>query len=328
MQYPDFKYVEVAVNGAHNRNNLADIRAVKHYIGHTEAYMTFFRYNEEIVDHFQEKQTVKGYQGNAYADWLPIDIDSDDLYEAQDYVQLFIQNLEEYDIDPNCCRFYFSGSKGFHIMIPSGVFGATPDPLIHKRFRKIAEVLTKGIKTDMSIYNKTRIFRLPNTINGKSGLYKIELYPFQISNSDIQTILEQAKQPGERLEIEEEYDVSAELEEIFHAPIATKPTTAKTGDVDKYICMATVMKGVGEGERDNAAVRVASHLKKHGLNGDMIWVALDEWNKKNDPPLETHELERVYQQGFSEYDFGCHDSLMKKYCDPNCIFYKQHWGRF
>ncbi|SDJ20582.1 primase C-terminal domain-containing protein [Natribacillus halophilus] len=327
MKYPDYHNVEVAYNGAHNRNNITHIGAVKNFSGHRETYMTYFRYNDEMIDHFQDKQTVSGYKGSAYADWLPIDVDSDSLDEAQDNMRALMINLEDYNIDTSCCRFYFSGSKGFHVMIPSGVFGAKPDPQNDKRFKKVASLLTEGVQTDMSIYQKTRIFRLPNTINGKTGLYKIELYPFQITNDSISGILDAARQPGERLEIDTEYDESEELKEAYDAPIQANQTKPNTGKPETYICMSTMMKGVPDGERDNVGVRVSSHLKKHGLNAEMSWVAMDEWNKKNDPPMETDRLETVYQQGM-KYEFGCHDFLLAKYCDPDCKFYKSHWGRF
>src|SRR5690606_14230057 len=176
MIHPTFRFVDTAFKGVNNRNNIKDIHNVKDFIGLSDCYATYFRYNNEMIFHFREKNTVGGYQGQAYADWLPIDIDSENLQEAQDSLNKFVQNLKGYEINPSICRFYSSGSKGFHIMIPSRLFGACPSPDIIKRFRSVALSLAKGIKIDTSIYDKTRIFRLPNTINSRSNLFKIELY--------------------------------------------------------------------------------------------------------------------------------------------------------
>ena len=181
MSISDFKYVELAMDGAHNRNNLTLRNTVRNYAGHKDCYMTYFRYNEEMVDHFNEKRSVSGYKGKAYAEWLPIDIDSEDLKEAQYNLNRLAQSIEDYDIDINSCRFYFSGAKGFHVMIPSQLFNASPSEDIHKRFRNVALSIAKGINIDTSIYDKTRIFRLPNTVNSKTGLYKIELYRLKLS---------------------------------------------------------------------------------------------------------------------------------------------------
>jgi Primase C terminal 1 (PriCT-1) len=330
MNYPDFKYVEVAVNGANNRNKIHNVRALGDPKGLRETYMTYFRYSEEMIDHFQERKTVSGFKGEAYSDWLPIDIDSPDLQEAQDNLNLLVQRLEDYEIDSNCCRFFFSGSKGFHVMIPSQIISAEPKEDIHKRFRKVAIHLSKGINIDTSIYDKTRIFRLPNTINAKSNLYKIELYPFQALSTNIEEILHMAKQPVESLEIEEEYEVNEELSEVFHSSLqqAKSVSNESVEGVKVKLCMKSLMEGVGEGERDNVGVRVAAHLKSSGLTKKMMWSALNEWNDSNDPPLYVYELERIFEQGLREYEFGCHDHLLKRHCDKRCLFYKEEWGRF
>jgi hypothetical protein len=325
MKYSNYHYVNVAVEGVHNRKGIYDIRKLGDPRGKRETYCTYFRYDEQMEKHFKEKESVSGYQGPAYADWLPIDIDSQNLQEAQDNLTILVRNLQDYEIDMNACRFYFSGAKGFHVMIPSGIFGAKPSADIHKRFRKVALSLSKGINIDTSIYDKTRIFRLANTINAKTNLYKIELYPFEAMSLSIEDIRERAKEPGERLDIEAEYDPSEELTTLYLADL-TKSN--KTTGTKAKICMETLMKGVTEGERDNVGIRVATHLRQSGLSPKMMWVALDEWNDTNDPPLTTDELERVYEQGLQSYEFGCHDPILKANCNPNCIFYKQEWGRF
>jgi len=327
MIYPEFKYVNVAVEGVHNRKGIYDIRKLGDPSGKTETYCTFFRYDDEMADHFKNTGSIKGFQGKAYSDWLPIDIDSENLEEAQDYLSVLINNLQSYDIDINCCRFYFSGAKGFHVMIPSGIFKAEPQHDIHKRFRKVALELAKGINIDTAIYDKTRIFRLANTIHGKSGLYKIELYPFESMSLSIDEIKERAKEPVEKLDIETEYDISDELTELYQEDLNKPKENGKT-TVKTKICMSKLMKGVGEGERDNVGVRVASHLRQSGLTPKMMFVALDEWNQTNNPPLSDDELSRIFDQGLQDYEFGCHDYILKENCDPNCLFYKKEWHRF
>lgn len=325
MDYPVFRFVDTAFNGVNNRNNIKDIQSVKGYEGTTDSYMTYFRYNNDMIFHFREKKSVGGYQGQAYADWLPIDIDSENLQEAQDNLKKFVQNLKEFEIDSSICRFYFSGSKGFHIMIPSRLFGACPSLDIHKRFRAVATSLAKGIKIDTSIYDKARIFRLPNTINSRSNLFKIELFPFQALYSSIEEILHMAETPGERLKVNKEFTVNERLKGIYEAPL-NAPKKQDNGSVEgvkAYLCMMKLNQGVGSGERDNVGVRVASHLKRSGLSKPMIWASLEAWNGLNSPPLETYELERIFEQGLSQYEFGCNDHILKSHCDKRCVFYKE-----
>lgn len=327
MNYPDYRYVNVAVNGVHNRKGIYDISKLGNPVGKNETYCTYFRYNDEMATHFNKSGTVSGYTGKAWADWLPIDIDSQDLNEAQMYLQHLVSNLNDYDIDSNACRFYFSGSKGFHVMIPSAYFQAEPSEDINKRFRKIALELANGLNIDTSIYDKTRIFRLPNTINAKSGLHKIELYPFEAMSLSIDDILLRAREPVDKLEIETDIDANETLAKLFSEPLDTFKATNSQTVVKTKICMSKLMTGVGEGGRDNTGVRVASHLIQSGLTPKMMFVALDEWNQTNDPPLNDDELQRVYHQGLQGYSFGCHDFILKAHCSKDCLFYQKSWGR-
>src|SRR5699024_2220240 len=206
------------------------------------------------------------YHGSAYADWLPIDIDSDDLQQAQYYLQHLVQNMDDEGIDISCCRFYFSGSKGFHVMIPSGFFEAEPSEDILKRFRKVAVKLADGINIDTAIYDKTRLFLLANTINNKSGLYKIELYPFEAMSLDIEEIKNKAKRPSERLEIDTEYDVSESLKEVYREPLKRQITTSgEARKVTTKICMRKMMTGNGEGENEKEEKREGVKVKEKGI---------------------------------------------------------------
>src|SRR5699024_5353760 len=118
---------------------------------------------------------------------------------------------------------------------------------------------------------KTRLFRLANTINNKSGLHKIELYPFEAMSLDIEEIKNKAKQPSERLEIETEYDVSESLKEVYHEPLNRAVTpSVEARKVNTKICMSKMMTGISEGERDQAGIRVAAHLKQSGLTDQML----------------------------------------------------------
>lgn len=331
MLFPNYRFVELAMEGVNNRGNITDVRTVKNFAGRRECYLTYFRYSEEMADHFQDKGSVKGFNGSAYADWLPIDIDAEDLHEAQEMLNTLVsENFPAFDIDPNTCRFYFSGAKGFHVMIPAQLFGAQPSHDIEKRFRNVALTLSRGIKIDASIYNKTRLFRLPNTINGKTGRYKRELYHFEALNMSISEILAQAAMPVDRYEIETEFDVNEEVKEIYDAPLEqSRPQqNGPTGESKAKLCLAKLLQGVGAGERDNVGVRIAAHLKQSGLTRKQMWLVLEEWNLNNKPALETYELERILDQGLQDYSYGCHDHILKQHCSKDCVLYRKEWSRF
>ncbi|BAU28202.1 hypothetical protein DFP93_101279 [Aneurinibacillus soli] len=328
-----------------NRNRLCDITKLGDPTGYRDAYMTYFRYPDEMAVYFQNNQreskgghwypSVMGYKGPAYTDWIPIDIDATTIEEAQDGAVQAIEILEMYGIDTNACRFYFSGAKGFHIMIPATMAGLRSGDDIHKRLLYLVTNLMSGrVDIDMKIYDKVRIFRLPNTINGKSSLYKVELYEFELRNMSVEQIREMAKNPREELDVEEEYELNEYLHELNQAyeqlqKDGAQPYAGVNGDkatIRVKLCMHSIMQGIPEGSRDNAGLRVVTHLKHAGLNPKMVWVAFDEWNNGNNPPLDTDDMERIYRQGMErEYDFGCRDAVLQEHCDKRCKLWKEEY---
>jgi len=105
--------------------------------------------------------------------------------------------------------------------------------------------------------------------------------------------------------------------------------TVKTYDESeqyRFPCHRALFKnGATEGNRNNTALRAAWILKKHsGLTEDLAYKALEEWNKKNVPPLEDSELTKVVEQAYrGNYHFGCSDPIMSMYCDDNCPLLKK-----
>lgn len=60
-----------------------------------------------------------------------------------------------------------------------------------------------------------------------------------------------------------------------------------------------LLKGVEEGQRNDAATRLAGHWLARGLSEAEVWQLLLDWNKRNKPPLPERELEAVFQSIFS-----------------------------
>jgi len=325
MKHAEYRFVDVAIGGAHNRNRLVDCTKLGDPAKKKlrDAYMTYFRYPDDMVQHFRENGgSVKGYKGPAYADYIPVDIDTNDIQSATYHAIRMIEILGTYDVDINSLKIYFSGSKGFHVLIPSEIVKVEPSEDIHYRFRKFVSRIANGVKYDSTIYDKLRIFRIPNTINTKSGRYKIPLYPFELYNLKPDELLDMASQPREDWQPEEP-EINESLASLYWREEETRTKQIDTTtNVKVKLCMHKMMQGVSEGERDNVALRVTTHLRASGLSPAMIWAALTEWNNHNKPPLTEPELERVFRQGLSHYDFGCHDEILKAYCDRKCLFYK------
>jgi len=89
---------------------------------------------------------------------------------------------------------------------------------------------------------------------------------------------------------------------------------------DPY-CIRQLLKGVSEGTRNVATIRLSSyfvnfkHLNPYTSQG--AWKHLRDWNKLNIPPLNETELKSIYDSAIKgEYNFGCEDDVLKSFCSP------------
>jgi DNA primase catalytic subunit len=109
------------------------------------------------------------------AEGLHFDFDSllDDLAHVES--KKFIEKLcskPSYDTNIDCFTIYFTGNKGFHIHVktPDALEGADVPERVYKYCTHLAGEFNSF---DRSVYDVTRIWRIPNTVNGKTGLYKV-----------------------------------------------------------------------------------------------------------------------------------------------------------
>ena len=334
MKWPEFKYIEVALGGVNKRNNIVKITEFKNPTGQTDCYRTVFRYPEVFNQHHAHMGTVAGYKGPHAADFFPIDIDAGDLGQAHETARRVIERLDtDYVLDIGVLRCFFSGAKGFHILIPEAAIDTQPSVKLSGIFKKMARVLLEGVEYDPSIYDTTRLFRLTNTINSKTGLYKIPLTPAEILHKSTEEILTLAKKPR-RIELVNEFDVNRDLHNLYLQCYREEPKqeTIETIEItppgDAKLCYYGLLNGVDEGERDNAALRLAVYFRKQAYPADMVEGLLTAWNKRNNPPLKPNDVTKAIKQAFERpYDFGCNDDLLREYCDRKCRLGKKQKDR-
>ncbi len=327
MKYPEFKWVEYAYNGAQNRGHITTVDELKVPEGAVDCYRTIFRYPESFKSHYDLNKTVRGYRGLAYADFFPMDIDSDDLEKAhQDVKELLNNLLSHYEIDLDTIWIYFSGAKGFHVLIPAQYIGYQPSDTMPLVFREMAKELGEGINYDTTIYDWVRIFRMTNTINSKSGLYKIPLAPSEVLGLSIEEIKTLAQNPrnvkNKPINKTNEYlrTLYRDCQERTKRP--PKQEIQEKIIPPKYakLCYYNIMNGIEAGNRDNACLRLAVHWLKE-FPSDMVKNMLLSWNQRNNPPMDERQVEKTFQSAVTgNYDFGCKDPVLSSYCDPHCKF--------
>ena len=138
----EFCYGFRIVGDCRNERRLVDWRAA--FAGYAEcdqraevnreAYLSAFTFGDEFRQHLTMRQTTKGYAGACFANWLWFDIDRESDLEAatRDARRLCAATVERYGIDGDALLIFFSGSKGFHVGLPSALWAAEPGGDFHQ----------------------------------------------------------------------------------------------------------------------------------------------------------------------------------------------------
>ena len=110
------------------------------------------------IDPKTKEKTLKGYDSAVWADKLILDVDKEgDLDSAKDTICKVLKHLEsEYEVDLNWLRIKFSGHKGFHVFIPSELFGGfKASENLPNQLKSIGSKLTEGFDFDFSFCIET-----------------------------------------------------------------------------------------------------------------------------------------------------------------------------
>jgi hypothetical protein len=132
-----------------------------------EAYLSAFTFGGDFRELLTEVGSCRGYDGACGACWLWFDIDRpDDLAAAlADARRLALSLVERYRLDDVDVLAFYSGAKGFHVALPTALWGPEASTQFHRAARRLAEQLAARVSVaiDAGIYDKVRPFRAPNT---------------------------------------------------------------------------------------------------------------------------------------------------------------------
>lgn len=295
-------------------NEISDIRKK---FNNTDVYSTIFSYNNG-------NQNESDLFGPLYLD-LDYDIESEEDYNIlkQDLIAIVIYLNDYYGIPSNYIKFYFTGKKGFHLIISPKIFNVVPDKNLNAYYKEIAKELNEITMTklvDLKIYDKKRLLRLPNSINGKTGLYKVPISYNNIIKFTFDEIKEYASSPRPTIETKADVCEKAinkynEIKENYNKP-KTKKTFKPIEVVDINLiklpqCIVNILKnGAIEGNRNNTTVILASALFQRGASYEDTLQIVSEWNERlNEPSLSDVEINitvaSAYQQVQDGKRYGC-----------------------
>lgn len=229
--------------------------------------------------------------------------------EAIKLVEFFTGEL---DIQEQDLHIYFSGSKGFHILVDERALGVEPRKDLQRVYKHIAGYLryrlgevqeqedengrpvecTEPLKAvDLVVYTVKRMLRLPYSRHQKTGLYKIELTLQQLKELTLDEIKERAR-TGQPIQREDKtvrkrpkagIFYADKLHEYEEAAATTSDKRNKTEYVfvkDKPpVCVEDILNNgwKKDGDRNNATVQLCCYFKAAGYKKEEATSILEDW---------------------------------------------------
>lgn len=315
---------------------LNEVESVKKKFNNTDVYSTVFTYDSE-------DQNASTLYGPMYLD-LDMEFNSEEEYRRlkTDLVLIVNSLINKYKIPKERMMFYFTGKKGFHILIPQTVFGL---PLIKDTnvyYKIIAQDLQKSTvhnPIDIRIYDNKRLFRLPNTINSKSGLYKVPITFEQAAGFSYEEMKEYASSPksyAEKIDTSLIKEAAVVFQKIM-TDYKTEYENRRRKRIEKKVDVSKVklakcinriiLEGVNEGSRNNTAVILASALFQKGIIEEQVIDIVLQWNESMvSPPIEHGELMNTINSARNMVDcgrgYGCSSIADLGFCSNECKFSK------
>lgn len=301
----------------------------------TDFYRSIFEYSTSDL----ETALIRGP--------LFLDLDTDHLNQNtfQDIRRTvnFVSNklLDEFCISREYQELFFSGSKGFHIIVQPKIFGADYSQDIVSQYKRVAQWLAELCQAqfdtmiDLRIYDRRRVLRVVNSKNSKSGLYKIPLRFSELTTYE--DLIKKAKSPRPYTpRIFGFYRPAWERWTEFCNNVTTdnirgrKKENTREEDEQRrkeysrcnlLPCVKKLLRtSVSQGNRNNVTVALASFLFQAGFNSDEIFDKVRDWNENNNPPLPDNELLHTIMSanhmGSQDKKYGCAAMKEFRYCEP------------
>ena len=273
MNFPEYNCIGYKSELTHKTAiyNVDQIRGMK--LDKTkEHYCTLYRFKQTIKEY--ESIAGIGPEQTFYADYLAIDLDRDKPSVATSDMLTLSAFLEQHDIGYEC---YFSGNKGYHIMIPTVQFEFQPTNDI-AILREMAVAISQGagVPIDTKIYNASRVFRMVGSLHKKSDKFK-KVY-----------------KDGEEYPEPWDYVTNDKLCELHTAIVSKRKSKATSVGVGKGGAIRRLYEAVNKGDRNDQAYKHVKRFREMEMTQDDVLVATRLWNTACcHPPLSNKELNNV-----------------------------------
>ena len=302
------------------RNILIPVEKVEEYIkkyNNKGVYTTVYRYDNQDQDN-------ANLIGPFY-----LDLDSEEDFEKarQDAIQSIKYLSRILGIDKTKIAIYFSGKKGIHITVDEKILGIQPCKNLNDIYKMLAvdiNDICKNSTIDLGIYDRRRMFRIPQSKHQDTRLYKTLLTYDELFDLSIEEIQRISSSPREIDLTEPELSLPAqsimngykyrlELKDKSYKKKTYKNKISKTPPCIKYL----LDNEVEQGKRNNCAIVLCSFYLQRGFTYEQAEEKIIKWNEEHCiPKLSKIEiigtLKSAYKKG---YEYGCTTLRDLSFCD-------------
>lgn len=325
---------------------------------------------EEMRYHYDDLKDLENNLPKVFHTDLAFDFDTGDTKEIKNiqniipYVSKLSEWLEKHQASH---QIFFSGKKGFHLVVPYQVFDqpmSENNDQINKQIVEFIQAETGDLHLDPAIYSKRRQFRLPNSIH-TSGLWKITLTQKDLERGE-QYILDCALNKKPLIDLDITY--SPKLADFrFHAEkneqlkpkysvrkkhIKTlksfkesdlkKDQLVSTTDIKKLSHPPCIKHALNDGvvkpiaNRNIVTVFLATYFYQVGRNaGETIALLTDhalrvlkKFSSSNSSEIEQSTKTAIQAVFTKSYKFNCAYARKLGFnCTPDCEIYKRYRPR-
>ena len=316
MPISRFEWYEIVQYGASNRGNIVCLpngNLSLDYYGEAcvDAYHSIYTHTSDYKTYKSPSGSKEGYDGEIDIKYLYFDIDNSDPNIAQRHASLLYDRLVGLGVNPKCIRIYFSGCKGYHVIAPVIEIELIQNNFtLHKVIKSVCESIAANISSfDSRIYDKTRIFRTPNSAHGKTNLYKICLSEHELKHLHGDDLRRLSKQQRKSFEYEAPME-NTKLREIIRD--AQNRLSEDTKVVSSYTgnqIVDGIINGFGSGNRNTGLTSIAGMLHRRNISDNFIHSIVSLVNNNSDKPLSDREINTIVSS-ISKYPID------QQYVDP------------
>jgi hypothetical protein len=231
------------------------------------------------------RPSIAGYDGRLWAPFLPFDVDAHPPAATLDDARGRARRIHDlltrrWQAPPAAVHAYFSGAKGFHMLVDVRAFGrVAPAADLHRVFTRLRLAVLRELPDeartlfDLAIGDAVRLLRLPNTRHATSGLFKIPLAPDELLDRTAAEIVTLARAPRPLVRVaaagREPHEDVAGRQAPARAAGAASRARAHLSHGRATRTRQNLLRGAPHhvarrpaGTRNNAAIRLASAFRR------------------------------------------------------------------